>query len=137
MDRIRLENMTFYGYHGVTAAEKETGRRFEVDCELGVDLSQPGKSDHLQDTIDYSAVYELIAEIVQNRSFSLLERVAISIATEILDKFSVIEVCLRVRKLMPPINGNIAHIEVEVTRRQTAPEKMIASEESTIGDGAE
>lgn len=133
MDRIRLENMTFYGYHGVTAAEKETGRRFEVDCELGVDLSQPGQSDHLQDTIDYSAVYELIAEIVQNRSFSLLERLAVSIATEILDKFLVIEVCLRVRKLMPPINGNIDHIEIEVTRRQTDSDKMIGTSEAEKG----
>ena len=29
-DIIRLSGLSFYGYHGATAAEKETGRVFEV-----------------------------------------------------------------------------------------------------------
>ncbi len=129
MDRIRLENMSFYGYHGVSAAEKETGRRFEVDCEISADLSQAGKSDRLSDTIDYGAIYEVIAENVQNKSFSLIEGLAAFLADDILDAFPVIEVTIRVRKLIPPINGNIDYIEIEVTRRQTSPEKLLAAEE--------
>ncbi|MCK5125695.1 MAG: dihydroneopterin aldolase [candidate division Zixibacteria bacterium] len=130
MDRIRLVNMAFYGYHGVSVAEKETGRRFEVDCEINADLSQAGKSDELIDTIDYANIYKLVADIVQNRSFSLLEGLAAFLANEILNEFPVIEVTIKVRKLVPPINGNIDYIEVEVTRRQTSPEKLIASEEN-------
>lgn len=128
MDRIRLVNMVFYAYHGVSAAEKETGRRFEVDCELAVDLAQPGKSDSLSDTIDYQAVYRLVADIVQNRSFSLLEGLAASLARQILEFFPVVEATVKVRKLMPPIEGNIDYIEVSVTRRQPAPEKLLAPE---------
>jgi dihydroneopterin aldolase len=124
MDRIRLVRMTFYGYHGVSAAEKETGRRYEVDCDLSVDLSESGKSDKLTDTIDYAAVYEVIAEVVQNRSFALLEGLASMLASEILDRFPVIEATVRVRKMMPPINGQIDSIEVEVSRRQTNPGKV-------------
>jgi len=30
-DRITLKNLMFYAYHGVFAAEKELGQRFEVD----------------------------------------------------------------------------------------------------------
>jgi len=130
MDRIRLVNMSFYGYHGVSAAEKETGRRFEVDCELAVDLAEPGKTDRLTDTIDYGAVYELVADIVQNRSFSLLEGLAGKLAMEILAAFPVIEARIKVRKLTPPINGNIDYIEVEVIRRQPEPEKLLDSEDS-------
>ena len=51
MDTIRLMNMSFYGFHGVTAAEKETGRRFEVDCELKIDVAEPGQTDMLSDTV--------------------------------------------------------------------------------------
>ena len=52
MDVIRLENMVFYGYHGVTAAEKETGRRYEVDCELETDLAAHTTFDaHMEKTI--------------------------------------------------------------------------------------
>ncbi len=129
MDRIRLVNMTFYGYHGVSAAEKETGRRFEVDCELAVDLAEAGKSDRLAHTIDYAAVYDLIADIVQNTSFSLLEGLAATLAARVLEAFPVVQVTVRVRKLVPPISGYIDFIEVEVTRRQTAPEKLLPSQE--------
>jgi dihydroneopterin aldolase len=128
VDKIRLINMVFYGFHGVSAAEKETGRRFEVDCELSVDLARAGKSDELEDTIDYAAVYDRVADLVQNRSFALLEGLATGIAREILDTFPVIEVTIRVRKLIPPISGQIECIEVEVTRRQANPEKLIKEE---------
>lgn len=117
--------MVFYGFHGVSPAEKETGRRFEVDCILSVDLAQAGKSDELTDTVDYAAVYDKVANLVQNRSFALLEGLATGIATEILDAFPVIEVTIRVRKLIPPISGQIECIEVEVTRRQSHPEKLL------------
>ncbi|MDD4051350.1 MAG: dihydroneopterin aldolase [candidate division Zixibacteria bacterium] len=125
MDRIRLVNMTFYGYHGVSTAEKETGRRFQVDCELAVDLAEAGKTDRLMNTIDYSAVYDLIADIVQNTSFSLLEGLAGTLAMRILEVFPVVEVTVRVRKMVPPISGYVDYIEVEVTRRQTTPEKLL------------
>lgn len=130
MDRIRLVNMTFYGYHGVSEAEKETGRRFEVDCELAIDLAEAGKTDQLTNTIDYTAVFDIIANIVQNKSFSLLEGLALNLAAAVLDGFPVIEVTIRVRKLIPPISGHVDFIEVEVTRRQPVPEKLLPQGES-------
>ena len=33
-DRIILDGMVFYGYHGVNQAERELGQRFVVDVEL-------------------------------------------------------------------------------------------------------
>jgi len=130
MDRIRLVNMTFYGYHGVSAAEKETGRRFEVDCELKVDLAEAGKTDRLNYTIDYSAVYDLIADVVQNTSYSLLEGLAGHLASRLLDAFPAVEVMIRVRKMTPPINGLVDYIEVELTRRQPTPEKLLAPDQT-------
>ena len=77
MDVIRLQNMSFYGYHGVSSAEKETGRRFEVDCELEVDLATPGSSDSLGDTVDYVAVFHKIKDIVEGKAFSLIEKLSL------------------------------------------------------------
>ena len=45
MGIVRLQGMTFYGFHGVSRAERETGRRYEVDCELTFDFSVAGESD--------------------------------------------------------------------------------------------
>ena len=106
-DIIRLAGMSFFGYHGVTAAEKETGRIFEVDCELEFDLAEAGQSDSLTDTVDYVQVYELIREAVEGSAFSLLEGLARRMAAGILDRFGVYRVTLKVRKMNPPIHGHV------------------------------
>lgn len=123
-DIIRLGGMAFYGYHGVTEAEKETGRMFEVDCELKVDLAEAGHSDRLKDTIDYSAVYEIIRKTMEDKAFSLLEAIACELASNLLDNFPIYEVTLKVRKMVPPIAGKINFIEVEVTRLQSDTDKL-------------
>lgn len=119
-------NMSFYGFHGVTAAEKETGRRFEVDCELKIDVAEPGQTDMLSDTVDYTAVYKSIEKIVAGKAYALVERLAAELARSLLEEFSVYEVTLRVRKLTPPIAGQIDYIEVEVTRSQPDTDKLLA-----------
>jgi len=127
-DVIRLNGMSFYGYHGVTPAEKETGGLFEVDCELGVDLADASRSDRLQDTIDYRKVHYVIREMVEGKAFSLLEGLAGKLAAKILDTFPVYQVTLRVRKIKPPISGYVRYIEVELTRSQGDPSKLIGNQ---------
>ncbi len=130
-DIIRLANMSFYGYHGVSASERETGRMFEVDCELEVDLADAGHSDRLTDTIDYTKVYKVIKESLEDKAFSLLEAIAGQLASKLLDNFPVYSVTLRVRKLNPPIAGHIKYIEVELTRRQGDTGKLLNNKKDT------
>lgn len=117
MGIIRLHNMTFYGYHGISAAERQTGRRFEVDVELVVDVEKPARSDKLKDTVNYTEVYRMVEQIVMQNSFALLETIAVRLAQQILRKFKPQEVTVRVRKKIPPVPGNLDHIEVEVKRK--------------------
>ncbi|RKX26575.1 MAG: dihydroneopterin aldolase [Candidatus Zixiibacteriota bacterium] len=123
-DIIRLTGLSFYGYHGVSAAEKETGHAFEVDCELEVDIARAGHSDQLTDTVDYSEVYATIKDVVEGKAYALVEGLASELATLLLDRFAVYSVTLRVRKLHPPIAGPAKHIEIEVTRYQTDSSKL-------------
>src|SRR4029077_204259 len=53
MDRILLEGMSFEGRHGVRPAERERPQEFKVDVEIDCDLSEPGMSDRIEDTVDY------------------------------------------------------------------------------------
>ncbi|MEA1981565.1 MAG: dihydroneopterin aldolase [candidate division Zixibacteria bacterium] len=124
-DKIRLGGMSFYGYHGITEAEKETGRMFEVDCELEVDLAEAGHTDRLKDTVNYAEVYEVIRKTLEDRAFSLLEAIACELASNILDNFPIYGVTLKVRKMVPPIAGKINFIEVEVTRLQSDTNKLL------------
>ncbi len=128
MDVIRIGGMSFYGYHGVTAAEKETGRTYEVDCELEVDLAEAGHTDQLSDTIDYGEVYELVRTTVEGTAFALLEGLATALAIKILDRFPAYRVTLKVRKMTPPIAGHIKFIEVEITRYQADVSKLVGND---------
>jgi len=112
-DLLRLCGLTFYGYHGVSAAEKETGRVFEVDCELELDLAESAQSDRLSDTIDYGKVYQVIRETVEGKAFALMEALAGELAAKVLDRFPVYRVTLKVRKLHPPRAGQVTQIKVD------------------------
>ena len=116
MDVIRLHNMTFYGYHGVSAAEKETGRRYEVDCEMFLDLSIPSHTDKLSDTVNYAEVYRTVEKVLHDKRYSLIESIAADIAEQVVKFDNIQQVVVRVRKMIPPIPGNLDHIEVEIRR---------------------
>ena len=92
LDTIRIHNMSFYGYHGVDASERDLGGNF------------------------YKAVYELVAQIQGGHSFRLLEALAHAVAEGILQHFDVSQVTVRIRKAAVPLGGLIDYAEVEVTR---------------------
>ncbi|MGI5817625.1 MAG: dihydroneopterin aldolase [Armatimonadota bacterium] len=117
MDTIRIHNMSFYGYHGVADSERDLGGKFHVDVELGLDLRPAGESDALADTVDYKAVYDLVARVERENRFRLIEAFAHAIAEGILAGFDVEQVTVRVRKASVPLGGLIDHTEVEITRR--------------------
>lgn len=115
-DRIRLVNMVFYAYHGVFAAERRLGQRFEVDVDLAADLRRAGQSDDLADTLNYAEVYNVVKNAVTERPYHLLEALAERIAGDILASFEVAEVTVRVRKPGAPVGGLLDYAEVEITR---------------------
>ena len=115
-DIIKLKNMTFHAYHGVWNEEREIGQRFEVDAELKVDAQEASKFDKLKNTVDLYAVFEAVEQLILNGKFLLLETMAEKVAQTILEKFSVSEVLVRVRKPHAPIRGIQDGIEVEIVR---------------------
>lgn len=118
-DKICLEGMIFYGFHGVYPEEKSRGQRFIVDLELITDLSQPGQSDALEDTVNYGEVYSLVREVMEGRSHNLMESLAHLIAARVLERYNVEEVKVTVHKPDSPIKGAVlAAARVEVTRRK-------------------
>ena len=126
-DRIIVGGIKFHAYHGLTRLEREVGVRCSIDVEMSVDLSPAIASDHLADTIDYREVHRIVLEIGQVRnSFHLIESLAGRIAEEILRKFKVSEVTVRVRKETPIIDGIVDYIGVQVTRdRATLPRRKV------------
>src|SRR5262245_4590715 len=72
-DKIILHKMVFRGRHGVHPAERELGQPFEIDVELGLDLSRAMTSDALADTVDYGRLHAMVREEVEDHQYQLIE----------------------------------------------------------------
>ena len=112
--------MTFYGFHGVNAEEKALGQTYLVDCEVTLDLLQSGISDNLPDTVSYADIYKAVRFVIEGESKNLLEALAESIASKIINEFQINSIKVTVMKPNPPIKGsNINHAAVEIIRYRT------------------
>lgn len=117
LDRIYLNKMEFYGYHGVFPEENRLGQRFIVDLIVSLNLKNAGETDHLDDSVNYGELYKLCEEIVEGPPIKLLEAIAEKIAQSILGEFVLIsEVTVKVIKPDPPIPGHYESVAVEITR---------------------
>jgi dihydroneopterin aldolase len=116
MDRLLLEDVRFYGQHGLTRAERAVGAWFSVDAELALDLTSAAVADDLDATVDYGQVARRLVEIGTGQRVNLIERLAGLMAEALLREFPAKEVRVRVRKLTPPLAGLVGTPAVELTR---------------------
>jgi 7,8-dihydroneopterin aldolase/epimerase/oxygenase len=120
-DRIYLHEMVFEGRHGVTEEERANSQEIEVDLDVTLDLRLAGASDDLADTVDYGDLFVVCRDVVELRSFHLLEGIAEAIAAAVLAGFPRVEsVSVRVKKPGLPIEGRVEHAGVGIERGRGA-----------------
>ncbi|HAA7127588.1 TPA_asm: dihydroneopterin aldolase [Listeria monocytogenes] len=120
MDKIYLNELVFYGYHGVLAEETKLGQTFRVSLILGLSTKKAGISDSVDDTVSYAEVYETVKEIVEGTPFKLIEALAEKIATEVLTGYPLLEeVTVKLIKPNPPIPGHYDSVAVEIERKRS------------------
>jgi len=118
MDQIALEGMSFNGRHGVRPAEREQPQEFRVDVKVETDLVAPGRSDSVEDTVDYRRVYAIAKEVIEGESAKLIEALAHRIAERVLEVDKVVSVSVRIAKVpesMRPIDA--ASVKIRRTRQ--------------------
>ena len=96
MIEVELRGLEIFGHHGVTEEERAQGQTFLYDVEL--DVSGAALSDRLDDAVDYEQVAACVRALSDERQFALLEALAAAVADEILARFPVARVRVRVRK---------------------------------------
>ena len=119
MDEIVLKGMRFFAYHGVFPEEQKLGQRFTVNLRLQLDLSTPGRTDDVKDTVDYGQVYERVQTIMEGGPFRLLETAASRIADALLQSFpSLSGVEVEIEKPSAPIAGIFDSVGVAIHRKR-------------------
>lgn len=86
-----------------------------MDIEVEADLSRPGRTDRLEDTIDYTKIRAIAKETIEGASVKLLETLAARIADRTLAVPRVEAVTVRVAK-RPPSMAPIEAAAVHITR---------------------
>lgn len=117
MDRIIINDISVYGYHGVLPSEQELGQEFQVSLVLGVELPDL-ENDCLESVLDYRLAVNAVREIIQGSSCLLLETLARRVAGRLLTLPGLKEVTVRVGKPHPPLPGVQGGVFVEISRRR-------------------
>ncbi|CUU38290.1 MAG: dihydroneopterin aldolase [Armatimonadetes bacterium] len=118
-DQILLEGIEFYGYHGVPDEEQAIGHRYRVDVVLELDLSQAGRTDQLEHTVNYAEVAQRIVAIGTGTRYRLMEALAERLCREILETFPPVQrVELTLRKRLPPAGTVMENAGVRIARER-------------------
>jgi 7,8-dihydroneopterin aldolase/epimerase/oxygenase len=118
VDKIFLNGMCFYAYHGAYPEENRLGQRFYVDLELGLNLKPAGETDDLSQTVNYANVYDTVKKEMTETQVKLIETLAERIADRLLSAFPIEEIRVRITKPDPPIPGYYESVGVEIVRQK-------------------
>jgi dihydroneopterin aldolase len=114
MNKILVEGINVYAYHGCLEEEGRIGANYIVDVTMETDFSEAAKTDDLSKTIDYVVVYTIVKEQMAIRS-KLIEQPAQRIVDLLKKQFQTLKkVEVKVTKINPPMNGNVDRVSVVI-----------------------
>jgi len=80
MDRIFIRDLALRCIIGIYPEERREKQDIVINVEMHCDLRKAGRSDDLNDTVDYKAIKKAILKLVEESGFQLIESLAESIA---------------------------------------------------------
>ena len=98
MDKVFIENLEIETIIGIFGWEREVKQIVRISLEMSFDISKAGKSDNIDDALDYKKIGKSIVNLVENSSFFLVEKMAEEIASLVLKNKKIEEIKLRVEK---------------------------------------
>lgn len=116
LDRIRIRDLSTRCILGINSWEREKMQDIILSITLHADLSAAGRSDNLEDSVDYKALKNRILEMVEPSRFYLIEGLAEAIADLCLENPRVKEVEVVVDK--PGALRFARSVGVEISRRR-------------------
>ena len=116
MDRIRICDLLVRCILGINEVERREKQDVVINLTLYTNLHKAGKSDRIEDTVDYRALKKRVLSIVEGSQYFLVEALAEAIAELCLDQQGVRQVDVRVEK--PNALRFARSVAVEITRKR-------------------
>src|SRR5574340_715828 len=115
MDSIRICALLVRCILGINEAERREQQYVVISLTIHADLHRAGKSDRLEDTVDYRALKKRILALAEDSRYFLVEALAEAVAELCLDQQGVQQVDVCVEK--PHALRFARSVAVEITRK--------------------
>ncbi len=113
MGMLVVKNLTFRSRVGYFDFEREIGNDIEIDLFFRTDLALAGRTDRLQDTLDYGPASQIVEEVMRGEPVRLIETLLARIGTNLMNCFpEVSHLEVRLRKIKPPIHAKCDYVEI-------------------------
>ena len=100
IERIHIERLQVDAHVGVSAEERSKRQLLLLNVTL---FPYAGAVvDELAETIDYSALAEMVRDVGARGEYMLIETLAENVVTEVMTKFAALRVKVEVRKFVLP-----------------------------------
>ena len=113
-DFVKIKGLKVNAVIGVFDWERAIEQPLLIDVSMATDISEAGKSDDINDAINYKEVCDDITELCQQTKALLIERLAELIAAHILSKYNTTQVEVSVAK--PTAIKAAEAVAVQITR---------------------
>lgn len=115
-DKIEIRGLRVHAHHGVYDHERSQGQVFVLDIAVDVDSQIAGRTDNLDDTVDYAALVERVADMVRSTRFNLIEALGAHIADDLLRARRVAAARVRITKPEVDFGEEVESVSVTVVR---------------------
>lgn len=117
-DQIKITDLEVFANHGVFSEENKLGQKFLVSAVLYTDTRKAGKTDDLTASIHYGEVSAFITKYMKEHTYQLLERVAETLAEEMLKSISgLCKIDLEIKKPWAPVGLPLKTVSVKISRK--------------------
>ena len=112
--KVGLEGVRFFAYHGFYPEEQVLGTEFIVDVHTELDVYSSG-GDDIANTVNYERLHQIISEEMKTPR-KLLETVAYGILDQIRHEFLTVQnIRVSIRKMHPPLGGDVRNSLIELS----------------------
>ena len=116
-DQIKITDLEVFANHGVFSEENKLGQKFLVSAVLYTDTRKAGMTDDLTASIHYGEVSAFITKYMKEHTYQLLERVAETLAEEMLKSISgLCKIDLEIKKPWAPVGLPLKTVSVKISR---------------------
>lgn len=112
--KVSLEGVRFFAYHGFYPEEQILGTEFIIDVDTELEVYSSGE-DEISNTVNYENLFKIVSDEMKTPR-KLLETVAHGILERIRHEYLAVKgIRVLIRKMHPPLGGDVKNSAIELT----------------------